>query len=76
MVQGHVADMALDIDAAALLVYRAAWTKDMGAARVSREASMAKLFATDRAQTRHRHGRAAARRGGRAKRLRRRAPLS
>ena len=50
MVQGHVADMALDIDAAALLVYRAAWTKDQGAARVSREASMAKLFATDRAQ--------------------------
>jgi acyl-CoA dehydrogenase len=50
MVQGHVADMALDIDAAALLVYRAAWTKDMGAARVSREASMAKLFATEWAQ--------------------------
>ena len=50
MVQGHIADMALDIDAAALLVYRAAWTKDMGAARVSREAAMAKLFATDRAQ--------------------------
>jgi acyl-CoA dehydrogenase len=50
MVQGHIADMALDIDAAALLVYRAAWTKDRGAARVSREASMAKLFATDRAQ--------------------------
>ena len=50
MVQGHIADMALDIDAAALLVYRAAWTKDMGAARISREASMAKLFATDRAQ--------------------------
>ena len=50
MVQGHIADMALDIDAAALLVYRAAWTKDMGAARVTREAAMAKLFATDRAQ--------------------------
>jgi len=50
MVQGHLADMALDIDAAALLVYRAAWTKDMGAARVTREAAMAKLFATDRAQ--------------------------
>ena len=32
MVQGHLADMALSIDAAALLVYRAAWTKDMGAA--------------------------------------------
>ncbi|MGB5214734.1 MAG: acyl-CoA dehydrogenase family protein [Anderseniella sp.] len=50
MVQGHVADMALDVDASALLVYRAAWTKDKGAARVTREAAMAKLHATDRAQ--------------------------
>ena len=50
MVQGHIADMAVDIDAAALLVYRAAWTKDSGAARVTREAAMAKLFATDHAQ--------------------------
>lgn len=50
MVQGHVADMALDVDAAALLTYRAAWTKDSGAPRVTREAAMAKLFATDRAQ--------------------------
>jgi acyl-CoA dehydrogenase len=50
MVQGHIADMALDVDAAALLVYRAAWTKDMGAERVTREAAMAKLYATDRAQ--------------------------
>ncbi|MCZ4273249.1 acyl-CoA dehydrogenase family protein [Maritalea porphyrae] len=50
MVQGHIADMALDVDAAALLVYRAAWTKDMGAARVTREAAMAKLYATDKAQ--------------------------
>jgi acyl-CoA dehydrogenase len=50
MVQGHVADMAVDVDAAALLIYRAAWTKDSGAPRVTREASMAKLFATDRAQ--------------------------
>jgi acyl-CoA dehydrogenase len=50
MVQGHIADMALDIDAAALLVYRAAWTKDKGAARVSREAAMAKLYATEAAQ--------------------------
>jgi acyl-CoA dehydrogenase len=50
MVQGHIADMALEIDAAALLVYRAAWTKDMGAARISREASMAKLYATEAAQ--------------------------
>jgi acyl-CoA dehydrogenase len=51
MVQGHLADMAVDIDAAALLVYRAAWAKDNGAARVTREASMAKLFATERAQS-------------------------
>jgi acyl-CoA dehydrogenase len=50
LVQGHIADMALDIDAAALLVYRAAWTRDSGAPRVTREAAMAKLFATDRAQ--------------------------
>ncbi len=50
MVQGHIADMALEIDAAALLVYRAAWTKDMGAARVTREAAMAKLYATEAAQ--------------------------
>jgi alkylation response protein AidB-like acyl-CoA dehydrogenase len=32
MVQGHIADMALDVDASALLVYRAAWTKDTGRA--------------------------------------------
>ena len=50
MVQGHIADMALDVDAAALLIYRAAWTKDQGASRISREAAMAKLYATDRAQ--------------------------
>jgi acyl-CoA dehydrogenase len=50
MVQGHIAEMAVDIDAAALLIYRAAWTKDMGAPRVSREAAMAKLYATDKAQ--------------------------
>jgi acyl-CoA dehydrogenase len=50
LVQGHLADMALKIDAAALLVYRAAWTKDMGAARITREAAMAKLYATEAAQ--------------------------
>ena len=50
MVQGHLADMAVDVDAAALLVYRAAWTKDQGAARVTREAAMAKLYATEAAQ--------------------------
>jgi acyl-CoA dehydrogenase len=51
MVQGYIAEMALDVDAAALLVYRAAWVKDSGAGRVTREASMAKLFATERAQS-------------------------
>ncbi|CTQ75602.1 acyl-CoA dehydrogenase family protein [Roseibium alexandrii] len=50
MVQGHIADMALDVDAAALLIYRAAWAKDSGAPRVTREAAMAKLFATEQAQ--------------------------
>jgi acyl-CoA dehydrogenase len=50
MVQGHIADMAVDIDASALLIYRAAWAKDSGAPRVSREAAMAKLFATEQAQ--------------------------
>ena len=50
MVQGHIADMAVEIDAAALLIYRAAWTKDKGATRVTREAAMAKLFATEAAQ--------------------------
>jgi acyl-CoA dehydrogenase len=50
LAQAGIADMALGVDAAALLVYRAAWTKDSGAARVTREASMAKLFATEAAQ--------------------------
>lgn len=50
LVQGHIADMALDVDAAALLIYRAAWAKDSGAPRVTREAAMAKLFATEQAQ--------------------------
>jgi acyl-CoA dehydrogenase len=50
MVQGHIADMAVKVDAAALLVYRAAWMRDAGAARITREAAMAKLFATDSAQ--------------------------
>jgi acyl-CoA dehydrogenase len=50
MVQGHIADTGLKIDASALLVYRAAWAKDMGAARITREAAMAKLHATEAAQ--------------------------
>ena len=50
VVQAMLADMALEIDAAALLVYRSAWTKDHFQGRVSREASMAKLYATEAAQ--------------------------
>ncbi len=50
MTQAAIADSATEVDASALLVYRAAWVKDMGAARVTREAAMAKLFATEAAQ--------------------------
>ena len=51
LVQAKLADMALKIDAAALLVYRAAWAKDVaGAKRITREAAMAKLFSTEAAQ--------------------------
>ena len=57
LTQARLADMALQIDAAALLVYRAAWTKDRGAKRVTREAAMAKMFATEAAQRVIRNGR-------------------
>ena len=50
LTQARLAEMALAIDASALLVYRAAWTRDTGAPRVTREAAMAKLFATESAQ--------------------------
>jgi acyl-CoA dehydrogenase len=50
MTQGALADMATAVDGAALLVYRSAWTKDGGAARVTREAAMAKMQATEAAQ--------------------------
>jgi acyl-CoA dehydrogenase len=50
MTQSAIADSASEVDASALLVYRAAWTKDQGAARVTREAAMAKMFATEAAQ--------------------------
>jgi acyl-CoA dehydrogenase len=55
MTQGAIADSATEVDAAALLVYRAAWVKDvgpsgLGAARVTREAAMAKMYATEAAQ--------------------------
>jgi acyl-CoA dehydrogenase len=49
LTQAAIAAMATDVDASALLVYRAAWAKDSGAARVTREAAMAKWFATEAA---------------------------
>jgi acyl-CoA dehydrogenase len=50
MTQAAIADSATEVDASALLVYRAAWQKDQGAARITREAAMAKMFATEAAQ--------------------------
>ncbi|MEO5937166.1 MAG: acyl-CoA dehydrogenase family protein [Terriglobales bacterium] len=50
MTQARIAEMATAIDTSALLVYRAAWTRDNGAPRITREAAMAKLHATESAQ--------------------------
>jgi len=50
LVQAAIAESAAELDAASLLVYRAAWTKDQGAPRVTREAAMAKMVATENAQ--------------------------
>ena len=50
LTQARLADMAVAIDASALLVYRAAWLRDSGATRTTREAAMAKLYATEAAQ--------------------------
>jgi acyl-CoA dehydrogenase len=50
LTKAALADMATDLEAARLLVYRAAWTKDRGGDRITGEASMAKLFATEAAQ--------------------------
>jgi acyl-CoA dehydrogenase len=50
LVQAKLAEMALGVDASALLVYRAAWAKDVAGGRVTREAAMAKLHATETAQ--------------------------
>ena len=48
--QMKLAEMATELDAARLLVYRAAWRKDGGAERITTEAAMAKLYATESAQ--------------------------
>jgi acyl-CoA dehydrogenase len=50
LTQAKIADMAVAIDTSALLVYRAAWQRDNGADRITREAAMAKLHATESAQ--------------------------
>jgi acyl-CoA dehydrogenase len=50
LAQAALAENAVAIDASALLVYRAAWAKDRGQPRVTREAAIAKLYATDEAQ--------------------------
>jgi acyl-CoA dehydrogenase len=50
MTHAKLADMATQIDAGALLVYRSAWTRDTKNQRVTREAAMAKMFATEAAQ--------------------------
>lgn len=50
MLQAMLAEMSVDVDASALLVYRAAWKRDVKGVRVTKEAAMAKLFATEAAQ--------------------------
>jgi len=50
LVQAMIGESALDVDASALLIFRAAWAKDEGQKRITREAAMAKLYATDKAQ--------------------------
>lgn len=51
LTQAALAEMATAVDTSSLLVYRAAWTKDQGADRVTREAAMAKMHATESAQS-------------------------
>jgi len=50
MTQAKLADMATGIDAGALLAYRAAWVRDSLKNKNTREAAMAKMFATETAQ--------------------------
>jgi acyl-CoA dehydrogenase len=49
VIQAKLADMAVGIDAAALLVYRAAWQHDATGQSISREAAIAKLYSTETA---------------------------
>ena len=50
LTQAALGDMAADIDAGALLTYRAAWLRDVRSQRTTREAAMAKMVATEHAQ--------------------------
>ena len=50
LVQGMLAESAVDVDSSALLIYRAAWTHDKFERRITREAAMAKMHATETAQ--------------------------
>jgi acyl-CoA dehydrogenase len=49
--QSKLAEMVLDVETSALLIYRAAWLRDVQGKRNSREAALAKLHATDSAQS-------------------------
>src|SRR5688572_24100733 len=50
LTQAKLADMATAIEAGALLTYRAAWERDVRKQKVTRQAAMAKMFATEAAQ--------------------------
>src|SRR6185295_18325808 len=50
LTQAKLADMATAIDAGALLAYRAGWERDTQNKKITREAAMAKMFATEAAQ--------------------------
>jgi len=51
MTQAKLADMATGIEAAALLAYRSGWLKDVRRQKVTKEAAMAKMYATEAAQS-------------------------
>ena len=72
--QFKLADMAVSLDAARLLAYRSAWLKDSGQQTVIKEASFAKLFATEAAsriinESLQIHGGAGLEKGNRVERL-------
>ena len=72
--QFKLADMAVSLDAARLLAHRAAWLKDSGQPTIIKEASFAKLFATEAAsrivnEAVQIHGGAGLEKGSRVERL-------